>query len=301
MDIRRWIMPLSSVREAEQKLFNHSDCIHALESAPQQFSFTESSGKPRGPKGSFLKQSIRMFPILRRLGKDVLSSLETVNQNPTSPKETVTQAFLEEFENHAFSLGVGVIGYTDLPHEAVFKDKAVLFDRVIVLAMEMDKDKIDAAPSAETMHMIMDTYYKLGQTVNILVDYLRKHGYAVQGGHPLGGQALYPLMGEKAGMGYHGRHGMLITPQFGPRQRLAAIYCNIKNLPPAQTNDHREIADYCKRCGRCIATCPVKAIYEKPVPHESGVITHINAGRCFDYFSNNYSCSVCVKECYFNK
>ena len=294
-------MPLSVLSEAEQQLFNHTDCIRSLKNGPQQFSFSGNSVQQRGSKRSLLKKSLRMFPLMRRLGKDVLSSLETVDQNPTSPKETVTQAFLEEFENHAFSLGVGVIGYTDLPHEAVFKDKAVLFDRVIVLAMEMDKGKIDAAPSAETMHMIMDTYYKLGQTVNILVDYLHKHGYAVQGGHPLGGQALYPLIGEKAGMGYLGRHGMLITQQFGSRQRLAAIYCNIKNLPSAQKGDNKEIADFCERCGRCITACPVMAIYEKPIRHESGVITHIDAGRCFDYFSNNYSCSVCVKECYFNK
>lgn len=242
-----------------------------------------------------------MFPLMRRLGKDVLASLETVDRNPAIPKDTITQEFLQDFETYAYSLGIGVIGYTDLPREAVFRDKAVLFDRVIVLAMEMDKGKIDAAPSAETMNMVMDTYYKLGQTVNLLVDYLRERGYAVQGGHPMGGQALYPLMGEKAGMGYHGRHGMLITSRFGPRQRLAAIYCNIKNLPSVQKADNKEIADFCKRCGRCIATCPVKAIYEKPIRHESGIITHIDADKCFDYFSNNYSCSVCVKECYFNK
>jgi NAD-dependent dihydropyrimidine dehydrogenase PreA subunit len=301
MNIKRWIMPLSVLGEAEQMLFNHPDCIPALKDGPEQYSFSGRSAQQQGSKRSLRIRTLRMFPVMRRLGKDILASLETVDRNPTTPKETVTKEFLQQFEEHAYSLGIGGIGYTDLPREAVFRDKAVLFDRVIVLAMEMDKAKIDAAPSPETMHMVMDTYYKLGQTVNVLVDYLREHGYAVQGGHPMGGQALYPLMAEKAGMGCHGRHGMLITPQFGPRQRLAAIYCNINNLPSAVTDQHAEIADYCKRCGRCISTCPAKAIYEKPILHQSGIITHIDAGTCFQYFSNNYSCSVCVKECFFNK
>ena len=116
----------------------------------------------------------------------------------------------------------------------------------------------------------------------------------------MGGQALYPLMAEKAGMGYHGRHGMIITPQFGPRHRLAAIYCSIKNLPHVEENEHAWIADYCDRCGQCIKACPVNAIYERPIVRESGIITHINAGTCFQYFNNNYSCSLCIKECLFN-
>lgn len=214
MNIKRWIMPLSVLSEAEQMLFNHPDCIPALGNGPEQFSFSGRSTQQQGSKRSLRIRTLRMFPVMRRLGKDILASLETVDRNPTTPKETVTQEFLQQFEEHAYSLGIGGIGYTDLPRAAVFRDKAVLFDRVIVLAMEMDKDKIDAAPSPETMHMVMDTYYKLGQTVNVLVDYLREYGYAVQGGHPMGGQALYPLMAEKAGMGCHGRHGMLITPQF---------------------------------------------------------------------------------------
>jgi NAD-dependent dihydropyrimidine dehydrogenase PreA subunit len=300
MNVKRWIMPLSSLQEAEQTIFSRDDCIRALKGAPQQFRFSDTADHEKGSRISALTRMLRMFPILRRLGKDIITSLETIDKNPKAPNDTVSEAFLQEFEDYAYSLGIGAIGYTKLPREAVFRDKAVLFDRVIVVAMEMDKNKIDAAPSAETMHMVMDTYYGLGRAVNSLVDYLRRNGYAVQGGHPMGGQALYPLMAEKAGMGYHGRHGMIITPQFGPRHRLAAIYCSIKNLPHVEENEHAWIADYCDRCGQCIKACPVNAIYERPIVRESGIITHINAGTCFQYFNNNYSCSLCIKECLFN-
>jgi ferredoxin len=300
--IMQSIMPLSSLDELEKALYDREGSIASMEAAPEQFRMAGSKSPPQqGSKLARVKRMIRMFPMMRKLGTDIVFSLKSVDMNPPAPKDVTSETFLREFEAHARSLGIGAIGYTELPREAVFRGKAVMFDHVIVVAMEMDKDKIDAAPSEETMQMIMDTYYRLGHSVNKLVDYLRDNGYAAQGGHPLGGQALYPLMAEKAGLGRHGRHGMIITPQFGPRQRLAAIYCGIKNLPVSHGNEHSWIADFCDQCGRCISACPVQAVYKTPIVREPGIITHIDAGSCFPYFNENHSCSVCVKECLFNK
>jgi epoxyqueuosine reductase len=296
----QWIMPLAALIEAERTLYEHEGSIPALEGAPEQFRMTRGLSSRKGSRMANFIRRIRMLPLMRRLGKDVIFSLQSVDQNPKAPKDTVTETFLREFEDCARSLGIGAIGYTHLPREAVFRNRAVLFDQVIVLTMEMDKDKMAAAPSEATMFMVMDTYYKLGRAVNRLVDYLRTHGYAAQGGHPLGGQALYPLMAEKAGLGLHGRHGMLITPQYGPRQRLAAIYCSIRNLPAAQDHEHAWIAGFCDQCGQCIRICPAQAIYKTPIVREPAIITHIDPGKCFPYFSDHYSCSVCVKECVFN-
>ena len=296
----QWIMPLAGLKEAEQTLYDREGSIIALQSAPEQFRMKRGLSSIKFFRGASFKRIIRMLPLMRRLGKDVIISLQSVDQNPKVPKVTVTEAFLCELEDYASSLGIGSIGYTHLPREAIFRNKADLFDQVIMLTMEMDRDKMAAAPSEETMFMIMDTYYKLGRAVNKLVNYLRLHGYAAQGGHPLGGQALYPMIAEKAGMGFHGRHGMLISPKYGPRQRLAAIYCNIINLPIAQNHEHTWIASFCDQCGQCIRCCPAKAIYKTPIVRESGTITHIDSSKCFPYFEDHYSCSVCIKECVFN-
>jgi epoxyqueuosine reductase len=296
----QWIMPLAGLIEAEKTLYNRSGSITALQSAPEQFRMTRGPSAKKGSRVAGFRRRIKMLPLMRRLGKDVIFSLQSVDQNPKVPKDTVTEAFLCEFEDYASSLGIGAIGYTHLPREAIFLNKAVLFDRVMMFSMEMDRDKMAAAPSEETMFMIMDTYYKLGRAVNKLVNYLRSHGYAAQGGHPLGGQALYPMIAEKAGMGFHGRHGMLISPKYGPRQRLAAIYCNIMNLPIAQNHEHTWIASFCDQCGKCIRACPAQAIYKTPIMRESATITHIDSDKCFPYFEDHYSCSVCIKECVFN-
>jgi len=44
----------------------------------------------------------------------------------------------------------------------------------------------------------------------------------------------------------------LITPKFGPRVRLAAVYTSIQNLPDSKENNHSWIEEYCKICGQDI-------------------------------------------------
>lgn len=290
-----------SLRALERKIYKREDSIRALPSAPQRFEIEETSFF--GSKLVVFLKTIRWpfyaLPLLSGMVKDIKTSFTSLDKNPSNPREYLTKDFLMEFEEYAGSLGIGAIGYAKLPQEAIFKGKAVLFDHVIVLTMEMSKEKINMAPSIGTLKMVMETYYELGNKINILADYLRKNGYAAQAGHPLGGLSLYPLIAEKAGLGWHGRHGLLISPEFGPSQRIGAIYTNIKNLPIDEKNDHEWIDDFCATCDSCIRTCPAKAIYEEPIKHESGIITHIDTDKCFSEFAGNYGCSVCIKECPF--
>jgi epoxyqueuosine reductase len=238
--------------------------------------------------------------VMRGTFSGLRQTFKDLDENPDEPLRLVEDGFLKDFEEYARSLGIASIGYAKLPVEYIFKDKAVLFRDAIVLSMEMDREKMSMAPSAETQKMVLETYRDLGYVTNKLAGYLREKGYSVQASHPLGGPALYLPLGELAGMGYHGRHGLLITPELGPRHRLSAIYTSIENLPYTDVNEHEWIADFCRTCGRCIQTCPGKAIREEPVHNSNGTITHIDNTKCFPEFSGNYGCSVCIKECLFN-
>ncbi len=40
------------------------------------------------------------------------------------------------------------MGYTEVPREHIFRNRAILFKNAIVLTMEMDKEKIKTAPPA---------------------------------------------------------------------------------------------------------------------------------------------------------
>ncbi|MHA2203334.1 MAG: 4Fe-4S dicluster domain-containing protein, partial [Candidatus Hodarchaeales archaeon] len=170
-----------------------------------------------------------------------------------------------------------------------------------ILSMEMDREKIEKAPSLETADMIMRTYDDLGKASNQLTSILRQQGFSAQAGHPLGGLVLYPPLAELAGIGYHGKHGLIITPEHGSRVRLTAIYTNIENLPFTKENPHKWIHLFCQKCGRCIRKCPGFAIKEEPILHENGLITHVMNEYCFPVFLDYHGCSVCIKECPFSR
>jgi epoxyqueuosine reductase QueG len=92
--------------------------------------------------------------------------------------------------------------------------------------------------------------------MNKIADWLREHGYASHAGHPLGGMALYPPMAQAAGLGWRGIRWLVITPQFGPRVRLAAVFIEVEKLPVYEGDEHAWVLDFCESCKRCIRDCP---------------------------------------------
>ena len=229
-------------------------------------------------------------------------SFKDLKKNPEMPTKLAEPEFIREFENYAHYLGIGKIGYTKITPNLVYQDSSVLFPNVIVLAYEMDKDLIQKAPSFDTFKMIMGTYQELNQKTNLLANFLRRKNYAAQAGPALGGVSNYVVMAKNANIGWVGKLGLLITPEFGPRIRLSVIFTNIQNLPISKAgkdNSHSWIESFCKKCGACITACPGGAILNKPIAKKTR-LTNIDNEKCFPYFYDQYGCTVCIKSCPFS-
>jgi epoxyqueuosine reductase QueG len=97
-----------------------------------------------------------------------------------------------------------------------------------------------------------------------------------------------------------GANGLIITPEHGPRVRLAAIFTSIENLAFSTQNGHQWVEAYCAACQICVRKCPAGAIMPEPQRHGNGQITCVVNERCFPYFSDWYGCSVCIAVCPFN-
>ncbi len=218
-------------------------------------------------------------------------------QNPKKAEFIVNNDFINNFENYARSIGIKDIGYAQITPELLIRDKFIQYPNAIVLTMEMGKEIIETSPGPEAQKLNDSAYEKLGDISYKLSDYLREHGYATEVAHPYGGIVKFSQLGQKAGLGWIGQSGLLITPELGPRQKISAIFVSIANLPINESNEHSWITDYCEKCGKCIKACPENALIEEKTccgEKETEFIQELCIG-C------SQGCTYCIEGCPFDQ
>jgi ferredoxin len=218
-------------------------------------------------------------------------------KNPETPKTSTTENFINKFENYAHSLGIKDIGYTRITSDLLIGDMFIQYPYTIVLSMEMDYEILETPPGMEAKKLNDSAYKKLGDISYKLSDYLRENGYATEVAHPYGGVVKFSQLGQKAGLGWIGQSGLLISPELGPRQKISAIFVSIVNLPIKDHNEHSWITEYCEKCGKCIKACPEKALIEKETCYGEKEIEFIQE-ICIGC---NQGCTSCIEECPFNQ
>ena len=283
----------------EASLVQRPGALHGAADSPVRFNIPREAIKMKGdqpPLPGFPRSLPQMVGSMTHIRRSFLS----LERNPPHAKKHIDDATLAELQAYAHAIGADEIGFAAVPAQWVFRNAAIAYDRAIVLVMEMDRERMSTAPSPDTAVMVHETYNALGQVTTRIADWLRERGYAAHAGHPLGGLALYPPMAQAAGLGWRGMSGLLITPRFGPRVRLAAVFSEIENLPRCEGNEHQWVLDFCAICRRCLRDCPAGAFYESPLVHENRLVTVLDSYKCFPYFVANHGCSVCIKVCPFN-
>lgn len=238
-----------------------------------------------------------MFGCIKQLRK----TYKELYKQPKNPSMQISVKDLEGLKSLAQDLGIDDIGFTQVDNSYIFSDKMVLYKNAIVLLMEMKSEKIKTAPSKSAEKEIFRTYYRLNIAANKIKSYLNEHGYNAQAGPALGGEVNYPLLAQKAGIGVIGKHGLLITPNFGPSLRLAAVYTDIENLPITDSNEHLWVNNFCDSCNMCVKKCPAQAIYMNTKIFEDDSKQCIDYKKCAKPFSQDHGCTVCVRECTFFK
>lgn len=248
------------------------------------------------------------FRTFGRMMQSVANARKTNKNEFSSPADRKTEAadgFWGDVGKEAESLGIGLIGFTRTDHNFIFLKDHVgyvtkLYPNAVVLGMEMDFKRIDAAPDMTAGLEAMKIYADLGIATNKLAQFIRSKGHGAVACHPLGGPILYPAMAEKAGIGEMGRNGLIITKKYGPRQRLSMIGVTA-NPAPQQEIENIGIDDFCNKCGICIKKCPGDAIHEVPVKGKCGTLSRVDSEKCFPFFYDTHGCSVCIQVCPLHK
>jgi len=251
-----------------------------------------------GPAETIDRELAKEFSkYIRGTFKGFQDARKTKYGNKNNTKTKTTPKFWEKFELKAKNLDVDFVGYTPVDERFIFHNLKVYGKNAVILGMEMKWDKIKTAPSAICEIEVFRVYKVLGDVTIELTEYLKSEGYKSEAHHPFGGKLLYGPHAVAAGLGIKGQNGLIITPEFGPRQRWSIITTDAE-IPKSDSRDLDSLEGFCEGCGACVRECKGNAAYEDPIEYEdSPHITHIDRSKCIQSILDNTYCSYCLKVC----
>ncbi len=210
--------------------------------------------------------------------------------------------------------GADLVGITEIDPTWVYENyyepftgnegpEELKYKYAIMMGIEMKWDMIDLSPGPEASAAVALAYSKMAELSASLAKYIRMLGYpAVPSGNDTGQNI--PLAID-AGLGELGRLGLMLSPEFGPRQRLCKVLTNMPLVPDKPIDFG--IQTYCETCHACAQACPARAIKfddrtTEPTSKSNrpGILRWpVDVEKCYMFWQENggIDCANCVAAC----
>jgi ferredoxin len=269
--------------------------------------------KFRSRPGLLTKGSTYFDPILFSAAEasfEAVGSFQaTLEQEPAPERvHTDTERITEFIKHWGRKLGAMSVGVTELRDYHLYSHigrnepygQPIDLDHkfAIALTVEMDKHMLDYAPYGPTVMESAQQYLASGAIAVQIAAFIRNLGYPARAHIDGNYRVVCPLVARDAGLGEIGRMGLLMTPELGPRVRLAVVTTDLPLTVDQRTRDY-SVLDFCARCKKCAIVCPSKSISFDDRTEIDGVKRwQINAESCFTYWSTTGTdCGRCVRVC----
>jgi NAD-dependent dihydropyrimidine dehydrogenase PreA subunit len=185
----------------------------------------------------------------------------------------------------------GEYGKNDIPYKYA-----------VVMGIEMEWSHITLSPGPEASAATALIYSRMAELSASLAKYIRSLGYAAI---PCGNDSAQSIpLAIDAGLGELGRSGLLLSPEYGSRQRICKVFTDLPLVPDKPVDFG--IQSFCETCHACAAACPVDAIRwdertteQTSISNRPGILRWpVNVGRCYLFWQENgMDCSNCIAAC----
>jgi len=239
-------------------------------------------------------------------------------QEKVEPSAAKTRAMTRAVKNAARMYGAALAGIAEIDRRWLYTaDRSgepyeipESIDRAIVMAIEMDYEGISTSPAFPSALSTAVGYSTMAFVEIELTAFIRRLGFrAVPCGNDI---ALSVPLAIDAGLGQYGRHGLLITKEYGPRVRIAKVLTDMPLLPDRpDTGFCDAVVRFCETCEKCAHHCPSKSIPKgKTRTWEGETLSNnpgtkkwfVNPETCYGFWMENGSdCSNCIRSCPYNK
>lgn len=177
----------------------------------------------------------------------------------------------------------------------------------VVMCFEQSYDLISHYPTLDSNAGSSMGYSRMAIANNYLSAFIRNMGFQAID-CTTNDVALSIPMAMQAGLGDIGRHGFLITPEYGPRVRISKVITDLPLIPDAPIDFG--VTEFCEVCEICAQTCPSQSIIYGQRTTEPNNLSNaggtlkwpLNAETCRMYWGRKQQgCTICMAVCPYNK
>ncbi len=240
---------------------------------------------------------INPWPVVRHMFANTWQLRR--QDGPVDPKQTpVTDplAMATEIKATAKRLGAELVGITTITEHDVFEQQRVPFKRAICIGLSMDRNEMRHAPQQRAAIEVMRSYRRVARIALKLSEKIRAMGWPARAyGNPNSTDLLHIPLAIRAGLGELGKHGSIISKEYGSNFRLAAVATDLPLAIDAPVDIG--VDDLCVSCRRCVIDCPPQAIVNDKQLVRGEAKWYVDFDRCVPYFVKTYGCSICIEVC----
>lgn len=222
----------------------------------------------------------------------------------------------QQLKEEALTLGADLVGVADLQLLAGIEttpvDLLAPYSHAISFAVKLPNAVFEQLVDRPT-----PLYSQVYQQANALLDHIAFRlcsWIEAQGGNALPIPASLPLdmvnftsnlsakaVANAAGLGWQGKSLLIVTPEFGPRVRLATVLTDLPLTPD------RPLKNRCGTCRACTEACVAQAIRNVNVDfHYASREEALDFNKCADKLVREFKnlpliekpiCGICIKVC----
>lgn len=236
-----------------------------------------------------------------------LVPLRQSTTNETQAKHSA-QEFSEMIKAKALELGAVSVGITTLkPHHLYsYHGRGDRYGNpvanhhpfAIAITVEMDRYWNKTAPEAPTVAESAKQYLNSGRIATSLSKYIADLGYKALAHIDGNYDVICPPLARDAGLGEIGRMGLLISPELGPRLRIAVVTTDLPLVVDERQPD-QSVHYFCKYCKKCASNCPVNAIdSDTPKKVDGAERYSFEQLKCYTFWrKTGNDCGRCMSVC----
>jgi len=218
----------------------------------------------------------------------------------TTRAEASAEEFAAAVNEFALTHEADEVGITPMDPLYVFEGYVIEEPTVIMLAVAHNYERLKQVPSDETngegLADVGDQYARGTRSSFALANWIRSQGYNARAFPGPSAEALLLIPPAVAsGLGELGKHGSLISRQFGAGVRLAGVTTDMPLL--ATSADQFGADEFCKNCQVCTRACPPGAISEQKQLVRGVERWYVDFDKCIPAFTDLAGCAICIAEC----